>query len=155
MPWRSSNAWLKCKNWFKEQPDPRPFLEYIEPCPCTSRQAWFDERFTPEKSYSRWDWNDDRRPCAISTFTSIDGWEQKCCYSHHYPQWGALLVGHPGGGYAHRFSKIQASGDHLTYDVKGYQRCCVDTNLCRLFYQKRPSDDCRRYQPPEWSMFMF
>jgi hypothetical protein len=132
----------KCKKWFKKQPDPRPFLEYLEPCPCTLRQAWLDERFTPEPN-----WRSKSRPCAISTFTSIDGWEQKCCYSK---DWGALIVGHPGGGTPHRYSRFKY-GDHTRSDVIGYDLCCVQSAMCGLYYQKRPSDDCSRYEPPEWS----
>ena len=40
------NARQECIDWFKAQPDPRFYTEYIEPCPCVLRQAWWDERFT-------------------------------------------------------------------------------------------------------------
>jgi len=136
---------MECKKWFKEQPDPRPFLEYIEPCPCTSRQAWFDERFRPNLA-TRSSWNNERKPCATSEFASDDGWDQKCCYSHDHLQWGTLIIGYPGGGYAFRYKDNPNNR---------YTQCCIHSTLCKLFYQRLPSDDCKRYEPPEWSKFFF
>lgn len=77
----------ECKTWLKSEPDHKIFTEHLEPCPCTYRQASWDERFKMEP-YG-WPFI-----CAKSIFPSIDGWEQNCCYSK-----GALVKGYPGGGY--------------------------------------------------------
>lgn len=142
----TARAEQKCRAWFKKQPDPRPFLEYLEPCPCTARQAWRDERFIPEANW----WRKSVR-CAYSTFPSIDGWEQKCCYSTDWRSWGALIVGFPGGGTPHRYDRFWNYRDHIESDVKSYAWCCVESALCHLYYEKRPSGDCSQYVPPEWS----
>ncbi|XP_031570637.1 uncharacterized protein LOC116304951 isoform X2 [Actinia tenebrosa] len=134
-----------CKLRFKSEPDPRPYLEYLEPCPCTFFQARWDERFMVQD-----DWRDKSRVCAYSTFTSIDGWQQKCCYFNDWRSNGALIVGHPGGGSALRekYDKNPISNEN-----RFYEWCCVQTTMCHLYYQRRPSDDCKQYEPPEWSWF--
>ncbi|XP_031574157.1 mucin-like protein isoform X2 [Actinia tenebrosa] len=129
-----------CKSWFKMQPDPRPYLEYLEPCPCTFFQARWDERFNVEE-----DWRGKSKICAYSTFTSKDGWQQECCYSNDWRSNGALIVGHPGGGGALR-------ENYETNEVNNaYDWCCAQSTMCHLYYQRRPSDDCKQYEPPEWS----
>ncbi|XP_031551446.1 mucin-like protein isoform X2 [Actinia tenebrosa] len=133
----------KCKSWFKKEPDPRPVLEYLEPCPCTFFQAQWDERFDVQEG-----WRGKSEVCAYSTFTSIDGWQQKCCYSNDGRSNGALIVGHPGGGSALRKKYVK---NVISDDDKFYDRCCVQTAMCHLYYQRRPSDNCKQYEPPEWS----
>ena len=138
------NARQECIKWFKAQPDPRFYTEYLEPCPCSFRQASWDERFTVR------DW---QRLCGYAQFPSPDGWGQECCYSSDRDSRGALLVGNPGGGSAHRYHKLTQkwSTKHDSSDVMGYQKCCVNTDMCDLYYKRRPSDDCRNYVVPEWS----
>lgn len=140
------NARQECIDWFKAQPDPRFYTEYIEPCPCVLRQAWWDERFTVN-------WRDWPRMCGYAQFPSPHGWGQECCYSTNWQSWGALLVGNTGGGSAHRYHKLteELRAKHDSSDVQGYQKCCVNSDLCDLYYKKRPSDNCGNYVVPEWS----
>ena len=140
------SARQECIDWFKAQPDPQFYTEYLEPCPCILRQAWGDERFTVN-------WRDWPRMCGYAQFPSPDGWGQECCYSTNWQSWGALLVGNPGGGSAHRYHKLTEGlrARHDSSDVQGYQKCCVNSDLCDLYYRRRPSDDCRDYVAPEWS----
>ena len=157
------SARQECIKWYKAQPDPRFYTEYLEPCPCSFRQAWWDERFTVNwRDWQRqawWDewftvnWRDWPRLCGYAQFPSIDGWGQECCYSSDWDSWGALLVGNPGGGSAHRYHRQTQKwrAKHDSSDVLGYQKCCVKTDLCDLYYKRRPSDDCGNYVVPEWS----
>ncbi|RMX36464.1 hypothetical protein pdam_00010052, partial [Pocillopora damicornis] len=140
------NARQECIDWFKAQPDPRFYTEYIEPCPCVLRQAWWDERFTVN-------WRDWPRMCGYAQFPSPHGWGQECCYSTNWQSWGALLVGNTGGGSAHRYHKLteELRAKHDSSDVQGYQKCCVNSDLCDLYYKRRPSDNCGNYVVPEWS----
>ncbi|XP_022801632.1 mucin-like protein isoform X1 [Stylophora pistillata] len=140
------NARQECIDWFKVQPDPRFYTEDLEPCPCILRQAWWDERFSIN-------WRDWPRMCAYAQFPSPDGWGQECCYSTNWQSWGALLVGNPGGGSANRYHKWteELRAKHDSSDVQGYQKCCVNSDLCDLYYRRRPSDDCGDYMVPEWS----
>lgn len=144
------NERQECIKWFKAQPDPRFFTEFLEPCPCSFRQAWWDERFTVN-------WRDWPRLCGYAQFPSKDGWGQECCYSSDWDSWGALLVGSPGGGSAHRYHKLTQKwkAKHESSDVLGYQKCCVNTDMCDLYYKRRPSDDCGNYVVPEWSKRLF
>ena len=140
------NAKQKCINWFKEQPDPRHYTSYLEPCPCSFRQARMDERFS-------FNWREWPRLCAYSSFPSVDGWGQECCYSTDWTSWGAQILDYPGCGSSHMYHKFTASEKHKLNDVFGYEQCCVQSSLCDLYYKRRPVDDCRKYQPLEWSEF--
>ncbi|XP_022801631.1 mucin-like protein isoform X3 [Stylophora pistillata] len=140
------SARQECIDWFKAQPDPRFYTEYLEPCPCILRQARWDERFTVN-------WRDWPRMCGYAQFPSSAGWGQECCYSTNWQSWGALLVGSHGGGSAHRYHKLtkELRAKYDSSDVRGYQKCCVNSDLCDLYYRRRPSDDCGDYVVPEWS----
>ena len=36
-----------------------------------------------------------------------------------------------------------------TEDNDGYQKCCADVSgMCKLFYERRPSNNCDGYDPP-------
>lgn len=145
-----STAESSCKEWFKKQPDPRPNTENLEPCPCTRRQAWWDERFYLPVA----NWREDTDKCALLIARTDDSWGQRCCYFNDWISRGALIVGHPGGGSAQRIIlTMTTQTDFFQSEVQSYEDCCVNSNLCHLFYQKRPSDDCSRYEPPEWSTF--
>lgn len=123
-------------------------VENLEPCPCTRRQAWWDERF--DLPVANW-WQDTDK-CASLISRKDDSWGQTCCYSNDWRSRGALIVGNPGGGRAQRYTQAK-QGQFYTSEAKSYMDCCIDSNLCHLYYQKRPSDDCSRYEPPEWSKF--
>ena len=140
------NAKQKCINWFKEQPDPRHYTSYLEPCPCSFRQARMDERFS-------FNWREWPKLCAYSSFPSVDGWGQECCYSTDWTSWGALILHYPACGSSHMYHKFTASEKHKLNDVFGYEQCCMKSSLCDLYYKRRPVDDCKEFQPLEWSEF--
>lgn len=39
---------------------------------------------------------------------------------------------------------------YLEGDLAFRKACCGAANLCDLFFQRRPSNDCRGYEPPFW-----
>ena len=39
---------------------------------------------------------------------------------------------------------------YLERDMTFRKACCGATNLCDLFFERRPSNDCRGYEPPFW-----
>jgi hypothetical protein len=47
-----------------------------------------------------------------------------------------------------RFNPFFESDDYLASDVAFRTTCCEDSDLCDLYYERRPSDDCRFYRPP-------
>lgn len=74
--------------------------------------------------------------------------KQRCCYSRAILSFGALLIGYPNGAtFIFRNATQQAEDD------KAYQHCCVASNLCDLYYLKRPSNNCTGYRPPRRAWF--
>ena len=168
--WRIENsdakdARGKCLTWASLQED-IDFLSWHNvtvredarmACPCSLWQAWFDRRFI-------WDWRSLwPKLCFRSVRSKTLKYDipkqgnvtltitQLCCYSTQWPgDWGALKIGPPDGSRVKVESFHNRSNDveGLFTDLEAYKYCCVDTTLCRLFYQHRPSDDCSRYEPP-------
>ena len=144
------DAIQKCLRWFKNQPDPSSYSDALEPCPCTLRQAVFDERFQwlfpiTQDSY-----------CFYTRFPSTADRGRQCCYNARFGGigFGALIFGYPGGGVVDRYHRL-ATGTlalkHQFSDVLGFQSCCVQSKLCERYYKKRPSEGCENYKPPVWS----
>lgn len=145
------NAILKCNRWFENQPDPASYSDIVEPCPCTRRQARFDERFQ---------WTIPEAPntyCVYTRFPSSDKRGRQCCYHTRFERFGALITGYPDGGVIDRYHKLASRSLRLKHefsDVLGYKYCCVQSKLCRKFYEKRSSEGCEKYSPPEWSKLL-
>lgn len=55
----------------------------------------------------------------------------------------ALIVG-IGGGY------LKSNGA----EMDGKKKCCVDTDLCQLFFMKQMSDNCQKYVSPFIGIFI-
>lgn len=55
----------------------------------------------------------------------------------------ALIVG-IGGGY------LKSNGA----ETDGKKKCCVDTDLCQLFFMKQTSDNCQKYVSPFIGIFV-
>lgn len=129
----------RCIEWYKGEKDHRKFTEHLEPCPCTYRQALWDERFgmDPEERH---------RICAYTVFESVHRWGQECCYERSS---GALIKGYPDGGTAR---KNYLRGKR-TMKENGYIYCCTYSNMCHLYYKRRPTNNCDGYKPTEWSKY--
>ena len=84
--------------------------------------------------------------------TSTSG--QECCYDTE----GGLVVGPPGGGNVNKQAPLDfmSSVKHIVEDFIPYLQCCKagTYSQCNKFYEKRPSDDGRRYQPPPPGMYL-
>ena len=77
---------------------------------------------------------------------SASGAGQQCCYQRSGDR--ALLVGPSGGGIWQQVSPSRNFWGHILKDVLPWYSCCIQRNLCDRVYQKRPSDDGSRYDPP-------
>jgi len=89
----------RCIDWFKESELPWYMLS-VQPCPCTYWQATRDRRFR----WSSWQWP---RYCFYTSFPSVFGLGQECCYVFFRQSWnwwwGSYLAsGYPDGGTIHR-----------------------------------------------------
>ena len=72
---------------------------------------------------------------------------QECCYNSQ-----SLVVGPPGGGSVNLQPSVDfmSSVKHITEDFIPFLYCCKagQYSQCDKYYEKRPSDDGTRYQPP-------
>ncbi len=59
---------------------------------------------------------------------------------------GALSLGAPGGGHIWYTDATMETGQQL---------CCQDTAMCPLYYDRRPSDNCSRYEAPGLGKLIF
>ena len=146
------DAIQKCLRWFKVQPDPASYTDVVEPCPCTLRQAFFDERFqwtAPESQFTF---------CVYTRFPSAASRGRQCCYHTRFDdRFGALIVGYPDGGVIDRYHRLASRSlalKHQFSDVLGFKYCCVQSKICERFYRKRPSEGCEKYSAPEWSKLL-
>lgn len=157
----------KCYNWYQQQLDIN-LQRLLWPCPCSILQAWRDGNF-------RFDWRNyyfypsSYRQCRLLhtflrprfniTLFNTESNEymrayvilsQRCCYSTNREDYGSLLKGPRDGGHArvkvYLYNRNRIPG--LLNDDEAHWACCRASNLCHLFYEKRPSDTCKRYKPP-------
>lgn len=143
---------LECLRWYSREPDKDSYSDEPDPCPCTGVQAFFDERYQ---------WVEPDFPftyCFYTRFSSSDGRGRKCCYYISQERFAALVIGFPGGGSVNRFHKLTPSlqENHTRSDVKGFQHCCLKAKgpfMCEKYYERRPSEGCEKYEPPEWSKY--
>ena len=75
---------------------------------------------------------------------------QECCYNRQ----GNLLVGGPFGGSANA-QPSSAWENHLVFDLSPFLSCCVTNARYSEYYEKRPSDNCSRYEPFIAGMLLF
>ena len=54
---------------------------------------------------------------------------------------GSLLLYHP----------YFLAEEYTDYDLEFKTRCCYESDLCSLYYERRPTDDCASYRPPRFS----
>ena len=70
---------------------------------------------------------------------------QHCCYDNE----GALLVGPSEGGSVDRISPDSDVAGHFTADIRPFILCCkTAVSDCQSYYEKRPSDNGMRFNPP-------
>ena len=78
-------------------------------------------------------------------YSSTDGSGQQCCYD----ELGNLVVGAPGGGSVDQVSEDVSESQHFTVDVLPFVLCCkTQFPDCAKYYERRPSDDGSRFNPP-------
>ena len=120
---------------------------FVQPCPCTLLQAATDFRFM--RVVSAEDQALDRS-CFVSVFGGINGQQSECCYrstffSSFVPFFssgifgdGSLITQPPFAGSANRFHSLFNAFNHDLSDVQPYRRCCFESDLCNLYFERRP-----------------
>ena len=131
-----------CVNWYINETTQERFPlwhVFLPPCPCSVFQAIRDWRY-------RWYPVTETLICFVATFPSFNFAQTECCYSFS----GELVIGSPQGGTANRYHSFFAPLLHDQFDIQPYQDCCVNADLCPLYYERRPSQNCFFYFPPFW-----
>ncbi|XP_062511306.1 mucin-like protein [Corticium candelabrum] len=140
-----------CLNWYFDDIDREgvsPIWYFsLPPCPCSLVQAASDWAY-------QWYRSTSTSVCYVSSFPSpfYDS-QVQCCYS--LPEFGFfdgfLLNNLPQGGTANRYHASRFSLFHSNFDIQPYEDCCIKTDLCNLYYLRRPSQSCFGYFPPFWA----
>eukprot|EP00118_Oscarella_pearsei_P024327 m.303882 g.303882 ORF g.303882 m.303882 type:complete len:1049 (+) comp40843_c0_seq5:1798-4944(+) len=137
-------AETSCRKWYREDiadegPDPE-WLSSSSPCPCTYDQVINDGRF-------RLSSNTTASICFVTGFPTSNGSQTKCCYTP--PPSGSLIEAQPLGSVAYRFHPASNQENHERLDIEPYQFCCVESNLCNLYFERRSSIGCGTYDGPK------
>ena len=83
-------------------------------------------------------------------FHSNQGTGQQCCYN----EIGDLIVGPRNGGSLDRVH-VEAGVpalSHFFHDIVPYWDCCMLSDNCKKYFEKRPSNDGAKYIPPKPGM---
>ena len=81
--------------------------------------------------------------CSPISICSPSGAGQQCCYKGD-----SLAIGSCSGGSYDVVSPEKDFLNHQRKDVLPYLTCCKFSKNCGKYYQRRPSDDGKRYIPP-------
>ncbi|KAI1707227.1 nidogen-like domain-containing protein [Ditylenchus destructor] len=139
-----------CQAWYNTDPGTQSFN--LPDCPCTSEQADNDADFERDGSAAlTWFFHPGADHCVRSKRKSAAQGGQQCCYD----KGGKLLVGPPGGGTedwgSHGDRNVVSNFlSHARADILTWHACCWDDPsgpYCKMYYEKRPSKDCRNYRP--------
>jgi hypothetical protein len=80
---------------------------------------------------------------TLYVYFSQSGAGQQCCYNGD-----SLIVGPPAGGTLDVVSPAKSVLGHMYRDVLPWFYCCKYSQNCEKYYERRPSDDGSRYDPP-------
>ncbi|XP_078360269.1 sushi domain-containing protein 2-like isoform X2 [Oculina patagonica] len=160
--WSDLFSWLsygwgpkRCKYWYRKQPNPKIYTDdaSLLPCPQTFLQAMADRgRFTldeycnPKVEHHCVIYHFGATHCFRTNTPSNQGAGQQCCYNKQ----GNLMVGPQNGGSLDRFH-IETGVpvfSHFFHDLVPYLDCCLLSDNCAKYFEKRPSDDGSNYEPP-------
>ena len=145
----SITAGLRCNVWHALNPDPQPYLNSLPPCipsispnfPPTLNGFTEDEACNPRNPTACKLFHGSSKGCYRSTATGLNGAGQQCCYNAQ----GSLNIGPPSGG---TLDTSTNKIEHFLQDVLPYLDCCILSDNCDKYYDKRPSDDGSRWRPP-------
>lgn len=158
-------AWARtqCLNWEELEDQLPKFLEELPDCPCTLAQARADSgRFHTDygcdiEHGSVCTYHPGAVHCVRSVQASLQyASGQQCCYTEEGTQ---LLTadstsgstpdrGHDWGAPPFRAPPRVPGLSHWLYDVISFYHCCLWAPECPRYMLRRPSSDCRHYQPP-------
>ncbi|KAL4219338.1 Mucin-4 [Mactra antiquata] len=111
-------------------------------CPCNMERVMKDKRFVAIGDN-----------CFETVFPTKDDYGNRmCCYDG--TQGYSLLTTLPRAGFLSLHNPRRQSSRYQVQDKNSFRDCCVKTDLCSLFTERRPVDNCVGYKFPTPS-FMF
>ena len=130
----------RCTSWYND--DINKFGKvplwpsFLQPCPFTRFFAFSDFRFLGIRPDSQ----------AVTCFQSVFpspflGAQTECCYN----SFGSLVLGPSSSGFANLYHALLSSSLHQQFDIQPYIDCCVNSRLCNLYQERRPSTSSFRY----------
>jgi hypothetical protein len=139
----------ECLNWYDQDLEKEGALQlwtlYVPPCPCSLEQAENDDRYQGVNDV----WPEKK--CFVSVIlVEPQNVQTECCYSLKSSDSGSLITSPPRAGSANRYHSVKESEKHEQFDVAPYKACCETTDLCYLYYSRRPTVTCTLYRPPGW-----
>ncbi|XP_028410519.1 sushi domain-containing protein 2-like isoform X2 [Dendronephthya gigantea] len=142
---------IECWHWseFENSTEIAKLQEELIPCPTSFRQMLADSgQFIRDSGIKRmlsaYIYHRGSSTCFRSRNPSPSGAGQQCCYNSA----GSLVVGSPGGGSFDKKSPDEDFWGHMGLDVLPWFACCGFSENCKKYFEKRPSDDGKRYVPP-------
>ena len=140
-----------CRDWYLQDISfygADPFWHrFVQPCPCTLFQALTDFRFHRIISAEN---QAVGRVCFVSVFGGANGQQAECCYRSTFSfsfipffffgnmGTGPLITQPPLAGSANRFHSFFDPFNHNQFDAIPYRQCCLDSDLCSLYFERRP-----------------
>ncbi|XP_019849136.1 PREDICTED: mucin-like protein [Amphimedon queenslandica] len=121
---------------------------FAHTCPCSINQAWFDRRFRFLQFHRA-----ERVACYINRFPST--YQSMCCYDFNFfrNSFRALITQGPFSSHVFRFHPQFSRSNYLTFDERFHSLCCIVSQNCELFRERRPIKTCTGYRPPIRSWF--
>ncbi|XP_010602217.1 sushi domain-containing protein 2 isoform X1 [Fukomys damarensis] len=160
----NSVSWARaqCLAWEELEDGLPDFLNELPDCPCTLAQAQADSGrfFTDYGCDIEQGSSCTYHPGAVHCVRSVQASPnyasgQQCCYRKDGTQ---LLTadsfggstpdrGHDWGAPPYRTPPRVPTLSHWLYDVMSFYYCCLWAPECSRYLRRRPSSDCRTYQP--------
>ncbi|XP_068728477.1 mucin-like protein isoform X2 [Montipora capricornis] len=144
---------FNCSLWYNNQPDPvrGSLIDTPDPCPCTVFQAFVDNRYTWVEPYFPY-------TGCFYTVQPVNERGRKCCYYEDAERRGALILdSQPQAGTLDRYHKLRFPEKHQKHDLEAFGYCCLTSRRraesCKKYYEKRPSEGCEAYVPPQRAPF--
>jgi fibulin 1/2 len=146
-----TNADILCHEWYCQDQDQfgvRPRWEdFSFPCPWTGRHAAVDFRYISSQF-------SNNRQCYAQSFPtsvvdSVSGElltvETECCY-----RGGVLNLGSPFGGGSSPYHRLLQTDLYSRLTAQPYTWCCIESDNCHLYFERRPSRSSQSYFPLFW-----
>ena len=137
-----SKADMLCQDWYCQDRDHfgvRPqWPNSLVPCPWTEFHASFDFRYIPRSITKERGGACYSQIFPFPFFDSISGesltLETECCY-----RFGWLRFGSPFGGSSSPYHQFSQTELYYKLTAQPYNWCCLESNNCHLYFERRPS----------------